>query len=135
MIRIRALPGSFLLLSLLLPRAGLASPERYVVRGGDEGSTVEFVSKAAMETFKGKTRAVSGTLRLDPAALVDTLTISISVDLASLDTGIALRNRHMRENHLHTDRFPLATFEGARIVEGGGALEAGQSRRVTLAAR
>lgn len=35
------------------------------------------------------------------------------VDLASLDTGIGLRNRHMRENHLHTDEFPEAVFSGS----------------------
>ncbi|MBK9304990.1 MAG: YceI family protein [bacterium] len=43
----------------------------------------------------------------------------MDVDLAALDTGIGLRNRHMRENHLETDRFPQAVFRGARILKPG----------------
>ncbi|MCB0749603.1 MAG: YceI family protein, partial [Ignavibacteriae bacterium] len=34
------------------------------------------------------------------------------VDLRTLDTGIGLRNRHMRENYLETDKYPLAAFTG-----------------------
>jgi polyisoprenoid-binding protein YceI len=122
--------ASFLLLAA--PPASVASPERYVVRAGDEGSAVKFVSKSAMETFTGKTRAVTGRLVLDPQALGDTLAIAVSVDMTRLETGIALRDRHMRENHLHTERFPVATFEGARVVEGTGSLLAGQPCRLAL---
>lgn len=35
-------------------------------------------------------------------------TITIRVGLAQLDTGIALRNKHMREKHLETDKYPFA---------------------------
>ncbi|MFN8177354.1 MAG: YceI family protein [bacterium] len=112
-----------------------AAAERFEIGGGD-ASLVKFESKAPVETFEGKTHAVSGTLDVDPAALGDTLAISVIVEMAKLDTGIALRNRDMRENHLHTDKFPHATFEGGKIVEGGGGtLTAGTTRRVTLAGK
>jgi polyisoprenoid-binding protein YceI len=38
------------------------------------------------------------------------------VDLASLDTGIATRNRHMRENHLETAKYPKAVFDGVAVL-------------------
>lgn len=34
--------------------------------------------------------------------------VKVSVKLAGLDTGIALRNKHMREKYLETDKFPTA---------------------------
>lgn len=34
----------------------------------------------------------------------------VSMDLNKLDTGIPLRDKHLRENYLHTDRFPTATM-------------------------
>jgi polyisoprenoid-binding protein YceI len=129
-VRNRLVLGAALLLAA--PCASPASPERYVVRAGDDGSSVKFVSKAAMEVFEGKTHAVTGRVTLDPGALGDTLDISVSVDMTRLATGIALRDRHMRENHLHTERFPIATFEGGRIAEGTGPLAVGQARRVAL---
>jgi polyisoprenoid-binding protein YceI len=32
--------------------------------------------------------------------------------LNSVDTGIGLRNRHMRENYLHTDKYPYTHYKG-----------------------
>lgn len=34
----------------------------------------------------------------------------ITMDLNKLETGIALRDKHLRENYLHTDKFPTATM-------------------------
>ena len=34
------------------------------------------------------------------------------VDLRTLDTGIGLRNRDMRENYLETDKYPTTHFKG-----------------------
>jgi polyisoprenoid-binding protein YceI len=113
--------------------ASAAHADHFEIRGGKDASLVRFVSKAAMESFEGKTHAVTGSVSLNAADLGDTLSILVRVDMATLDTGIALRNQHMRANHLHTDQFPAATFAGARIVEGSGALEAGVTRRVVLA--
>lgn len=120
-------------LGLALCRPALAT--KFEINPGDE-SLVKFTSKAPGETFDGKTRAVVGAIDVDPQALGDSLTIAVSVEMATLDTGIALRNRHMCENHLHTAKFPCATFEGAKILEGGGAaLVAGEKHRVTLTGR
>lgn len=99
----------------------------FAVRPGGD-SKVVFTSKAPTETFEGKTSQMSGTLSLDPGAVGDSITVHLEVDLASIDTGSKLRNKHMRENHLETGKFPKAVFDGAAVLSGAGAkLEPGTS--------
>jgi len=83
-----------------------------------EGSEVVFTSEAPMESFDGRTQQVSGHVSCSPEDLAGTVDLRVVVDLASLDTGIGLRNRHMRENHLETDEFPEAVFSGGALVSG-----------------
>ena len=100
--------------------------ERFEIDPADKANLVRFESKAPMESFDGRTHRVSGYINLDPAAIGDSVDAFVQVEMASLDTGISLRNKHMRENHLDTDSYPYATFRGVRIVEGAaGALAPG----------
>ncbi|MEQ1832082.1 MAG: YceI family protein [Candidatus Eisenbacteria bacterium] len=113
--------------AVLLGLAGPASAAEFVVRPGGD-SKVVFTSKAPTESFDGKTSLMTGTLSLDPGAVGDSITVHLEVDLASLDTGSKLRNKHMRENHLETDKFPRAVFDGATVRSGAGAkLESGKA--------
>lgn len=81
---------------------------------------VTFTSKAPLETIVGKTSQVRGYVTVDPADIKGSATGKIEVDLASLQTGIGMRDRHMREQYLETDKFPKTTFEITRVVEAGG---------------
>jgi len=111
-----------------------AAAERFAVTPGAEGNLVTFESKAMMETFHGKTDQIDGYVEIDPAAVGDSVHVYLKVDMASLDTGISMRNRHMRENHLETDRYPHAIFRGAAVIEGAGAaLAPGSPARFTVA--
>jgi polyisoprenoid-binding protein YceI len=112
--RLRWTPLLVLLLALPVPSAVAGE---YTIASGEKHNLVVFESTAPMETFHGKTHAVSGFVNLDPSALGDTLTLQVTADLASLDTGIGLRNKHMRENHLETKKYPNAVFRGGRILE------------------
>src|SRR6185295_5063712 len=68
-----------------------------------------------------------GTITLDPTAVGDSITVHLEVDLATLDTGKKMRNEHMRENHLETDKYPKAVFDGAAVLSPAGAkLEPGK---------
>ena len=91
-----------------------AEAAKYAIQSG-KPNLVRFQSKAALEDFDGKTRKVTGTLVVDPDDLGDSLQVQVEVDLASLDTGISLRNKHMRENHLETEKYPSAVFRGGKI--------------------
>lgn len=107
---------------LLALAAGLlgASPalaERFDFRPHEE-NRVEFESRAPLETFTGSTRSISGYVDFDPMNLgTDSIEVEVRVDLKSLDTGIGLRNKHMRENHLETDKYPAAVFRGGAVSD------------------
>lgn len=79
---------------------------------------VKFTSDAPVELIEGQTNKISGKAcyddkgKLKQNKLVD---VYFSVDLASIDTGIALRNDHMRDNFLHTAKFPEAIFKASAI--------------------
>jgi polyisoprenoid-binding protein YceI len=103
-----------------------AAAAEFVVKPGGENKVV-FVSQAPIETFEGHTNRMQGRIVVDPAGVTDSITVHLEVDLASLDTGIAKRNMHMRENHLETTKYPRAVFDGAAIASPSGArLEAGR---------
>ncbi len=112
--RIATLAATVLAIGGLAPATDSADAAEFRVKPSKETKVV-FVSRAAMEKFEGKTNQLSGTIELDPAALGDSATVRFEVDMASLDTGIKMRNTHMRQNHLHTDKFPKAVFEGATL--------------------
>jgi polyisoprenoid-binding protein YceI len=116
----------------LCPRTAPAA--EYVVAAGDKHNEVVFESTAPLETFQGKTREVSGFATLDPSSLADSVVIEVSADMASLDTGIAMRNKHMRENHLETKKYPRAVFRGGRILQAS-ATALGSGDPVTLELR
>ncbi len=94
------------------PAAALA--ERYEIVAGS-GTEVVFKSRAPMENFEGKTGQVQGWLEADLAALGQKVEMEVSVDLASFDTGKGKRNRHMRENHFETEKYPRAVFRGGTV--------------------
>jgi polyisoprenoid-binding protein YceI len=78
---------------------------------------IRFVSDAPLEDFEGVTDRIDGFLFLEGEGLGGETDLTSSefyfeVDLASLDTGIGLRNRHMRNNYLETDEFPFTSFAG-----------------------
>lgn len=110
--------AGFAILALL---ATSARAERFAI-GPDAESQIVFVSKAPLETFKGKTRQLEGWVICDPANLLGPVQIEVQVQLASFDTGKNKRNQHMRENHLETERFPLATFRGELVTSAGHPL-------------
>lgn len=83
---------------------------------------VEFHSKATLESFSGKAKSITAEFDVDPAKPTAAKG-KVTVDLRTLDTGIDLRNKHMRENHLHTDSFPNAVFS-LDSVSGDGSLSA-----------
>jgi len=87
----------------------------------DPRNTVLFRSNAPLEKIVGKTHALAGFLKLDPESPSAGAAGRFEVELDRLDTGLPLRNQHMRELHLETDRYPVAVFrlKELEISEGG----------------
>lgn len=71
-----------------------------------ESGNVNFLSEAALNEFNGVSDKLNGLIDL-PKNLLD-----FYVDLNTLDTGIGLRDKHMRDNYLETEKYPFAEFTG-----------------------
>ena len=77
-------------------------------------------------SFEAKASSVSGQLAVDPAQ-PSRLTGEIAVDLKTLDTGISLRNTHMRDHYLEIgkgDGFDRAVLSDI-VVKGDAATVTG----------
>lgn len=91
-------------------RAFAGDPVNFYVNDESRRDMVTFTSKAPLETVEGKTGEITGYIRLDPADIAGTSQAILKVDLASLKTGIGLRDRQMREQFLEVDKYPEAIF-------------------------
>jgi polyisoprenoid-binding protein YceI len=91
-----------LLLFLLLISALPAVAQEY----GTQAGKVQFLSKAPLNEFTGESKTLKGLIDFEKN-LVD-----FFIDLNTLNTGITLRDKHMRENYLETKKFPFAEFTG-----------------------
>lgn len=116
----------FLVAALALACAGPVAAQEFVV-DLDAPREVKFISQTTLEGFEGVTDRIDGFVflgtgrtgaDLTPGARLEGSTLYFEVDLASIDTGIGLRNRHMREEYLETDEFPFTTFEGVIAAVG-----------------
>lgn len=102
----------------LLGGASIAEPVTYAVGDPNGKDVVTFTSDAPVELIKGQTSRIRGKITFDDSFKFDAehpFSIAFNVDLASLDTGIPLRNQHMRDNFLETGRFPKATFRATSV--------------------
>ena len=102
--------------------------------GSNDRNDVSFRSKAPLETITGKTAKAWAEVMLgDVGDLSKKLAASISVDLASLDTDIALRDQHMRDQYLETDKHPKAVFTLNEVVSAYTTSEADGQGAHTMA--
>ena len=87
-----------------------AADEYHVDKEGE--NQVVFLSKAPLEEIEGTTDQIDGYIQLQGTTPDTSSTFHLQVELNSLDTGIGLRNQHMRDNYLETEKYPRATFTG-----------------------
>lgn len=101
---------SLCLIVLVCATAGVQADEFGIdpTAGND---TIFFRSTARLEFIEGKTNNIVGGFSFDPATPQGKVSGLLRVDLRTLRTGIAMRDEHMRERHLHTDDYPHAYFE------------------------
>lgn len=99
------------LAALAAAPALFAQSKTYEVKNG----TAEFHAEDTYDSFDGKTGKLSGAIVADPAKATAS-SVSLTVDLSSLDTGNSLRNKEMKELYLHTPKFPTATFKSVSVA-------------------
>lgn len=119
-----------LVVTLALPGLAAAQSRTFTIRD-DGGSRVQFLSDAPLETTTGVTSLVSGELTVDPANLAAARG-RIAVQIASIRTGIDLRDEHLRSPMwLDATQFPQAALE-ITAVEGATALRPDQAQHVRI---
>lgn len=93
---------STILIALLLIPSQSVKGQSYTASDG----YVEFISRAPLLEFKGVSDHLTGLVDTDENL------IDFYVDLNTIDTGIELRNQHMRNSYLKTEQCPFAEFTG-----------------------
>jgi polyisoprenoid-binding protein YceI len=83
-------------------------------------STIGFSVKHMMfATVRGRFDDFAGTIRFDPDQ-VDRSSVDVTIQTASIDTGIGARDTHLRSaDFFDAERVPTATFQSTS-VEGDG---------------
>lgn len=101
-------------LLLTLAAASLFGDSKSYSITEDGKNYVTFESAATLETINGRTTKVTGNITADPANVPGSATV-VTIDLASLDSGIARRDQDMRERFLDTLKYPTATFKAVSV--------------------
>jgi polyisoprenoid-binding protein YceI len=88
-----------------------------------ETGNVNFLSKAPLNEFNGVSDKLNGLIDLSQNLL------DFYIDLNTIETGIGLRDKHMRDNYLETEKYPFAEFTGK--MSPMPALNSGAKSQVT----
>jgi polyisoprenoid-binding protein YceI len=108
---------SFAIIALGLGIAALpasAAAEKYTIASDTKHVNVAFESRMDVEDIFGTTRTASGTVDLSASGG----TFEITIPVASLHTGIDLRDEHLRSAQwLNAAKFPKITFAGTTIKQ------------------
>jgi polyisoprenoid-binding protein YceI len=113
----------WLVLFIIIP-ALLAPLSAHAQKYFSDTGYAEFESSAPALTFTGTSENLTGLIDLQAG------TVDFYLDLNTLDTGIRLRNRHMRDSYLETGRFPFAEFIGT--LNPGFQSELPEAQSVTV---
>lgn len=82
-------------------------------------STIVFKVRHLLGTAKGKFSKFKGTIVVDREH-PEQSSVSVTIDAASIDTGISKRDEHLREELFNVSKYPEITFK-SRLVKQTGA--------------
>jgi polyisoprenoid-binding protein YceI len=95
----------------------------------ERGATQVLVPLRPGGAFSATTSSLCGTLTLEPGKPAR-LTGELSIDLTTIDTGIALRNQHLREKYLEVGKgkgFDKALLSDIQLADADGAAFQGRT--------
>ncbi len=92
-----------------------------------EASEVTFKATSRLMNADGRFHRLAGEVVVDPKA-PDNAKVTLVIEAASIDTGIGMRDNHLRsEDFFDVRQFPMITFESLRVEATG--------RRATVSGR
>lgn len=104
-----------LIFLLLFSVASLGSPPEYMLV--KDKSTLEFVARTFFFSVTGSFTDWKVTATQEGAKLSD-VKISVIINIASLQTGIEARDKHLKsEDFFSAEKYPLASFESTKVVQ------------------
>lgn len=107
------------LLLLVLAGSAPAKAESLRFRIQPEASEITFRATSRLMNAEGHFGRFSGDVVADPAGPTGAR-ISLTIDAASLDTGIEMRDKHLRSaDFFDIERFPTIAFESVRVEAAG----------------
>ena len=107
------------LLLLVLAGSAPAKAESLRFRIQPEASEITFRATSRLMNAEGHFGRFSGDVVADPAGPTGAR-ISLTIDAASLDTGIEMRDKHLRSaDFFDIERFPTIAFESVRVEASG----------------
>jgi len=111
--------------ALVAPRAADAQSLRFRIQ--PEASEITFRATSRLMNADGRFSRFSGDVMVDPTVLTSGR-INLTIDAPSLDTGIEMRDKHLRSSDFFdVDRFPTVVFQSLRVEAAG--------RRATVVGR
>lgn len=82
----------------------------------DDSSSVEFGIKNFGVTVSGTVKGLKGSIHFEPSNL-STAAISVSVDARTINSGIDMRDNHLKkDDFFYVDSFPTMTFNSTRVT-------------------
>ncbi|HET8532774.1 MAG TPA: YceI family protein [Methylomirabilota bacterium] len=107
------------LLLLVLAGSAPAKAESLRFRIQPEASEITFRATSRLMNAEGHFGRFSGDVVADPAGPTGAQ-ISLTIDAASLDTGIEMRDKHLRSaDFFDIERFPTIAFQSVRVETAG----------------
>lgn len=73
---------------------------------------VNFLANSTFGDIEGITHTISGNVKWNGNDTLTTSEVYFEVPLDSIDTGVGLRNKHMRQKYLETEKYPKAIYKG-----------------------
>ncbi len=104
-----------LLATLALSEVGLAN-ETFKIDPAH--STIAFRVRHMLGTAKGNFSKFHGTIELDRDH-PEQSSVAVTIDAASIDTGIAKRDEHLRSELFNVAKYPEITFKSRRVKQTG----------------
>lgn len=118
------------LTSLLLTICVASSAQNY--SPADDFSTVSFKIKNFGSTVNGTFKGLKGTIAFDAAAVTDAR-FDVTINAATIDTGIGMRDNHLRKpEYFGVTDFPTIRFVSTKVEKSGKANEAIITGKLTI---
>jgi polyisoprenoid-binding protein YceI len=94
----------------------------YVIDTQKAHAFIDFrIQHLGFSWMSGRFNDFSGTFSYDEQSPIDSM-IDVKIDVGSVDTNFAERDKHLRDKFLQTSDYPLATFKSTSFTQEGEQL-------------